>query len=77
MFWTFKLSFNVDILTYFGHFVQTLGEILINFLVTLAKNLIEMPRIFNKRFKSIFVVKTVHTGINLPNSGPDVSIEMP
>jgi len=32
MFWTFKLSFNVDIL---GHFVQKLGEILINFIVKL------------------------------------------
>jgi hypothetical protein len=37
----------------------------------------EKPLIFNKIFKSIFVVKTVHTGINLPNSGPDVSIEIP
>ncbi len=37
MFWTFKLSFNLDILTFFGHFVQKLGSILINFLVTLAR----------------------------------------
>ncbi len=35
MFWTFKLSFNVDILTFFGHFVQKLGKNLILFLVTL------------------------------------------
>jgi len=36
MFWTFKLSFNVDILTYFDYFFpKKLGEILINFLVTL------------------------------------------
>jgi len=36
MFWTFKLSFE-DILAFFGYlyFFQKLGEILINFLVTL------------------------------------------
>ncbi len=36
MFWIFKLSFNVDILKCFGHFFQKLGNVLINFLVTLS-----------------------------------------
>jgi hypothetical protein len=35
MFQNFKLSFDVDILAFFGHFIQILGKIFINFLVTL------------------------------------------
>ncbi len=35
MFQNFKLSFDVDILAFFDHFIQILGKIFINFLVTL------------------------------------------
>jgi hypothetical protein len=36
MFWAFKLSFDADILAHFGHLFPKFGEILSNFLVTLA-----------------------------------------
>ncbi len=32
-----KLRYDVDILTFLGHFVQKLGKIFINFLVTLSR----------------------------------------
>jgi hypothetical protein len=37
MFWTFKLSFNVDIWAIVGHLFQKLGKIFMNFLFTLLK----------------------------------------
>ena len=35
MFWAFKLRIDVEILVFLGHFFQKLGEILMNYLVTL------------------------------------------
>jgi hypothetical protein len=55
MFWTFKLSFRTleDVLTIFVHFFQKLGEILINFLVTLMSNRRLMVKCISQTFNDI------------------------
>jgi hypothetical protein len=37
--WALKFNYDVDILVFFGHSFQNLGEILFNFLVTLLTSL--------------------------------------
>ncbi len=62
MFWAFKLSLDVNILAFFGHFNQKLGEILFTILVTLARN--HLPN-FVQQDKTLAEFSAQDAGVHL------------